>query len=584
MVTQVLKKEAGNMLPRPVRTMHRRGILRIALVLVTALILLCVRLGDLMLAKSEHYKELAYDLHTRERQLKAMRGEIQDRNGKVLAANRTVCTISVIHSQIKDADEVVSALSETLKMQPKDVQKKVEKITAREIIKTNVEKKVGDAIREMDLAGVKVDEDYKRYYPFGSLASKVLGFTGADNQGIIGLEVSYDEVLKGIGGSILTYTDAAGIELKNTAEQRVEPIAGNTLRLTMDWNIQSFVTQVCLELMEEKQANEVSCIVMNPQNGEIYAMANVPEFDLNRPFELPEGTTCESEEMRQDLLNKMWRNANVSDTYEPGSTFKTVTAAAALEAGVVTFKDTFSCPGFYIVEDRRIRCHKVSGHGSETFLQGIQNSCNPVFIQVGLRLGAERFYSYFEQFELLEKTGIDLPGEARTIMHDPKKIGEVELATISFGQSFQLTTLRLLTTISSFVNGGHTVVPHFGMAISSFDGTRTQKIAYPQGTHVLDEAVSAQMRECLESVVAEGGGNKAYIEGYRIGGKTATSEKLPRGTGKYISSFVGFAPADEPQVIIIMTVDEPQGIYYGGTIVAPKVKKIFENILPYLNL
>lgn len=572
------------MLPRPVRTMHRRGILRIALVLVTALILLCVRLGDLMLAKSEHYKELAYDLHTRERQLKAMRGEIQDRNGKVLAANRTVCTISVIHSQIKDADEVVSALSETLKMQPKDVQKKVEKITAREIIKTNVEKKVGDAIREMDLAGVKVDEDYKRYYPFGSLASKVLGFTGADNQGIIGLEVSYDEVLKGIGGSILTYTDAAGIELKNTAEQRVEPIAGNTLLLTMDWNIQSFVTQVCLELMEEKQANEVSCIVMNPQNGEIYAMANVPEFDLNRPFELPEGTTCESEEMRQDLLNKMWRNANVSDTYEPGSTFKTVTAAAALEAGVVTFKDTFSCPGFYIVEDRRIRCHKVSGHGSETFLQGIQNSCNPVFIQVGLRLGAERFYSYFEQFELLEKTGIDLPGEARTIMHDPKKIGEVELATISFGQSFQLTTLRLLTTISSFVNGGHTVVPHFGMVISSFDGTSTQKIAYPQGTQVLDEAVSAQMRECLESVVAEGGGNKAYIEGYRIGGKTATSEKLPRGTGKYISSFVGFAPADEPQVIIIMTVDEPQGIYYGGTIVAPKVKKIFENILPYLNL
>ena len=572
------------MLPRPVRTMHRRGILRIALVLVTALILLCVRLGDLMLAKSEHYKELAYDLHTRERQLKAMRGEIQDRNGKVLAANRTVCTISVIHSQIKDADEVVSALSETLKMQPKDVQKKVEKITAREIIKTNVEKKVGDAIREMDLAGVKVDEDYKRYYPFGSLASKVLGFTGADNQGIIGLEVSYDEVLKGIGGSILTYTDAAGIELKNTAEQRVEPIAGNTLRLTMDWNIQSFVTQVCLELMEEKQANEVSCIVMNPQNGEIYAMANVPEFDLNRPFELPEGTTCESEEMRQDLLNKMWRNANVSDTYEPGSTFKTVTAAAALEAGVVTFNDTFSCPGFYIVEDRRIRCHKVSGHGSETFLQGIQNSCNPVFIQVGLRLGAERFYSYFEQFELLEKTGIDLPGEARTIMHDPKKIGEVELATISFGQSFQLTTLRLLTTISSFVNGGHTVVPHFGMAISSFDGTSTQNIAYPQGTQVLDEAVSAQMRECLESVVAEGGGNKAYIEGYRIGGKTATSEKLPRGTGKYISSFVGFAPADEPQVIIIMTVDEPQGIYYGGTIVAPKVKKIFENILPYLNL
>ena len=542
------------------------------------------RMIYLMVFDAEYYQKKAEDLHERERKIKAARGEIIDTNGTVLATNRTVCTISVIHSQIKEPETVIKKLSKCLGMEEAEVRKRVEKVSSMERIKTNVDKETGDKIREMELAGVKVDEDFKRYYPYNELASKVLGFTGADNQGIIGLEVSYDEVLKGIGGSILTYTDAAGIELKNTAEQRVEPIAGNTLRLTMDWNIQSFVTQVCLELMEEKQANEVSCIVMNPQNGEIYAMANVPEFDLNHPFELPEGTVCESEEMRQDLLNNMWRNANVSDTYEPGSTFKTVTAAAALEAGVVTFQDTFSCPGFYIVEDRRIRCHKVSGHGSETFLQGIQNSCNPVFIQVGLRLGAERFYSYFEQFELLKKTGIDLPGEARTIMHDPKKIGEVELATISFGQSFQLTTLRLLTTISSFVNGGHTVVPHFGMAISSFDGTSTQKIAYPQGTQVLDEAVSAQMRECLESVVAEGGGNKAYIEGYRIGGKTATSEKLPRGTGKYISSFVGFAPADDPQVIIIMTVDEPQGIYYGGTIVAPKVKKIFENILPYLNL
>ncbi len=570
--------------PRPVRTMHRRGILRISLAIGVALVYLCVRLGDLMLVQSSHYQDLAYDLHTRERQLKAMRGEIQDRNGKVLAANRTVCTISLIHSQIKDTDAVVAALSDALDMDADAVRKKAEKITAREIVRTNVKKSVGDAIRELDLAGVKVDEDYKRYYPFGSLASKVLGFTGADNQGIIGLEVSYDEVLQGINGSILTYTDAAGIELENTAEQRVEPIAGNTLRLTLDWNIQSFVTQVCYEVMEEKQAKEVSCIVMNPQNGEIYAMANVPEFDLNHPFELPEGTYYENEQQRQDLLNQMWRNANVSDTYEPGSTFKTVTAAAALEAGVVTFQDTFSCPGFYIVEDRRIRCHKVSGHGGETFLQGIQNSCNPVFIQVGLRLGADRFYSYFEQFELLKKTGVDLPGEARTIMHDPAKIGEVELATISFGQSFQLTTLRLITTISSFINGGHTVVPHLGMAVMSFDGTSTQKIAYGDGTQVLDAAVSAQMRECLESVVAEGGGKKAYIEGYRIGGKTATSEKLPRGTGKYISSFVGFAPADNPQVIAIMTVDEPQGIYYGGTIVAPQVKKIFENILPYLDL
>ena len=579
-----LTRQKEGALPRPVRTMHRRGILCVALALGAALVYLCVRLGNLMLVQSSHYQDLAYDLHTRERQLKAMRGEIQDRNGKVLAANRTVCTISLIHSQIKDTDAVVAALSDALDMDADAVRKKAEKITAREIVKTNVEKSVGDAIREFDLAGVKVDEDYKRYYPFGSLASKVLGFTGADNQGIIGLEVSYDEVLQGINGSILTYTDAAGIELENTAEQRVEPIAGNTLRLTLDWNIQSFVTQVCYEVMEEKQAKEVSCIVMNPQNGEIYAMANVPEFDLNHPFELPEDAYYENEQQRQDLLNQMWRNANVSDTYEPGSTFKTVTAAAALEAGVVTFQDTFSCPGFYIVEDRRIRCHKVSGHGGETFLQGIQNSCNPVFIQVGLRLGAERFYSYFEQFELLKKTGVDLPGEARTIMHNPEKIGEVELATISFGQSFQLTTLRLITTISSFINGGYTVVPHLGMAIMSFDGTSTQKIGYPQGTQVLDEAVSAQMRECLESVVAEGGGKKAYIEGYRIGGKTATSEKLPRGTGKYISSFVGFAPADHPQVIAIMTVDEPQGIYYGGTIVAPQVKKIFENILPYLDL
>ncbi len=572
------------MLPRPVRTMHRRGILRISLAIGAALVYLCVRLGDLMLVQSAHYQELAYDLHTRERQLKAMRGEIQDRNGKVLAANQTVCTISLIHSQIRDIDAVVTALSDVLSMDADAVRKKAEKITAREIIKTNVEKSVGDAIRELDLAGVKVDEDYKRYYPFGSLASKVIGFTGADNQGIIGLEVFYDEVLQGINGSILTYTDAAGIELENTAEQRVDPIAGNTLRLTLDWNIQSFVTQVCYEAMEEKEAKEVSCIVMNPQSGEIYAMVNVPEFDLNAPFELPEGTYYEDEQQRQALLNRMWRNANVSDTYEPGSTFKTVTAAAALEAGVVTFQDTFSCPGFFIVEDRRIRCHKVSGHGSETFLQGIQNSCNPVFIQVGLRLGAEHFYSYFEQFELLKKTGVDLPGEALTIMHNPEKIGEVELATISFGQSFQLTTLRLITTISSFINGGHTIVPHLGMAVMSFDGTSTQKIAYSDGTQVLDESVSTQMRECLESVVAEGGGQKAYIEGYRIGGKTATSEKLPRGTGKYISSFVGFAPADDPQVIALMTIDEPQGIYYGGTIVAPQVKKIFENILPYLDL
>lgn len=570
--------------PRPVRTMHRKGILRICLVICGILLFLAVRLGQLMLVKSKHYQELAYNLHTRERQLKAMRGEILDRNGKVLAANRTVCTVSLIHSQITNTDQVVAALSKELGMGEEEVRKKAEKVTAREILKTNVEKETGDRIRALDLDGVKVDEDYKRYYPFGSLASKVLGFTGADNQGIIGMEVTYDELLQGINGSILTFTDAAGIELENTAEQRVEPVAGNSLQVTLDWNIQSYVTQVCYEVMEEKEAKEVSCIVMNPQNGEIYAMVNVPEFDLNDPFALPEGSEGLGAQEKQDLLNQIWRNANVSDTYEPGSTFKTVTAAAALDAGAVTFQDTFSCPGYYIVEDRRIRCHKVGGHGGETFLQGIQNSCNPVFIQVGLRLGAQRFYSYFEQFHLLEKTGIDLPGEAVTIMHRPEDIGDVELATVSFGQSFQLTTLRLITTISSFINGGRTIVPHLGLAVLSADGTSVKKLDFSSSEQVLEESVSELMRQCLESVVAEGGGKKAYIEGYRIGGKTATSEKLPRGTSKYISSFVGFAPADDPSVIAIMTVDEPTGVYYGGTIVAPQVRKIFENILPYLGI
>ena len=523
------------------RTYQRQSMGLVFFLFVLVLLTLLGRLFYLMIGKADYYGVQAKELHERERKIKAERGEIKDCHGNVLAANRSVSTISVIHSQMKEPERVITLLSKELMLDEKEVRKKVEKVSLREKIKSNVDKETSDRIRNYKLAGVTVDEDYKREYRYDSLASKVLGFTGGDNQGIIGLEVSYEKYLKGLDGSILTMTTAYGTEIENGAEDRIEPVAGWTLNTSLDLPVMEYTDQLANYLLKKKQAKSVDIIVMNPQNGEIYAMANVPEFDLNRPFELPEGTTCESEEMRQDLLNKMWRNANVSDTYEPGSTFKTVTAAAALEAGVVTFNDTFSCPGFYIVEDRRIRCHKVSGHGSETFLQGIQNSCNPVFIQVGLRLGAERFYSYFEQFELLEKTGIDLPGEARTIMHDPKKIGEVELATISFGQSFQLTTLRLLTTISSFVNGGHTVVPHFGMAISSFDGTSTQKIAYPQGTHVLDEAVSAQMRECLESVVAEGGGNKAYIEGYRIGGKTATSEKLPRGTGKYISSFVGLS-------------------------------------------
>ena len=564
---------------------NRRKIYFTCIAIVMTAVFLMGRLAYLMVAKADYYNRAATGLHERERSIKAPRGRIYDRNGNILADNKAVCSVSVIHSQIEDEEAVIQVLNEYLDKGESEIRKKVTKVSSRELIATNVAKETGDQIRELNVAGIKVDEDYKRYYPYSSLASKVLGFTGADNQGIIGLEIKYDKYLKGTDGLILTPTDSRGVEQEKALEQRVEPVSGNSLTTSIDVNIQKYSEQIAYNALKAKQANYVSIIVMNPNNGEILAMVNAPEFDLNNPYKLIYETDNNiSAKEKQKLLNKMWRNANVSDTYEPGSTFKTVTAAAALEAGVVTFNDTFSCPGFYIVEDRRIRCHKVSGHGSETFLQGIQNSCNPVFIQVGLRLGAERFYSYFEQFELLEKTGIDLPGEARTIMHDPKKIGEVELATISFGQSFQLTTLRLLTTISSFVNGGHTVVPHFGMAISSFDGTSTQKIAYPQGTHVLDEAVSAQMRECLESVVAEGGGNKAYIEGYRIGGKTATSEKLPRGTGKYISSFVGFAPADEPQVIIIMTVDEPQGIYYGGTIVAPKVKKIFENILPYLNV
>ena len=444
---------------------------------------------------------------------------------------------------------------------------------------------MADSTEGKNIKGVWFEDSYIRKYPLGTFASDVVGFASATNGGELGIESQYDEELTGTNGTTYSYVDE-GLEVTETQKNAVD---GNNIVTTLDYNVQSIIEKCILEYNEEKPSKNTAVVVADPSNGEILGMASYPTFNLNDPRKLTGMYTDEeikdmSDEEYRNNLYSLWTNYCVSESYEPGSTFKTVTAAAALEAGVVTFKDTFSCPGFYIVEDRRIRCHKVSGHGSETFLQGIQNSCNPVFIQVGLRLGAERFYSYFEQFELLEKTGIDLPGEARTIMHDPKKIGEVELATISFGQSFQLTTLRLLTTISSFVNGGHTVVPHFGMAISSFDGTSTQKIAYPQGTQVLDEAVSAQMRECLESVVAEGGGNKAYIEGYRIGGKTATSEKLPRGTGKYISSFVGFAPADEPQVIIIMTVDEPQGIYYGGTIVAPKVKKIFENILPYLNL
>ncbi len=542
------------------------------------------RLGYLMLVKSDYYNKLAEELHTRERSIKAERGGIYDANGILIADNRTVCTISVIYNQMTDREEVIRVLSSELGLEQEEVRKKVEKYSAREIIKTNVDKSVGDAIREYDLDGVKVDEDYKRYYPYGSLASKVLGFTGSDNQGIIGLEVEYEEILKGVDGKILTLTDAAGIEVDDAPEDRVEPIAGNDLYLSLDLNIQTYVEQEALKIMEEKQAKQVSVILMNPKNGEILAMVNVPEFDLNDSFSLPEDQETLTGQERQDALNKMWRNFNINDTYEPGSIFKTITAAAALDSGTVTLEDTFSCPGFYIVEDRRIRCHKVGGHGGETFLQGIMNSCNPVFIQVGLRMGVDTFYDYFRQLKVLEKTGVDLPGEAGTIMHNPENMGEVELATVSFGQSFQLTPLRLLTTICSIVNGGTTVTPHFGVEVHSADGETVKKLNYSQGERVLPESTSETMRYALEKVVSEGGGNNAYIEGYSIGGKTATSEKLPRGTGKYISAFMGFAPAEDPQVIGLITIDEPVGMYYGGIIAAPVMAEIFDNVLPYLGI
>lgn len=569
-----------------IKTHHRTGIVILVCLILAAGAGLIGRLAYLMIVQSDHYNELAEELHTRERRIKAARGSIYDAKGTVIATNRTVCTISVIHSQIADPDAVIRTLSQELDLSEETVKKKVETYSAREIIKTNVDKEIGDQIREYNLAGVKVDEDYKRYYPYDSLASKVLGFTGSDNQGIIGLEVSYEDVLKGEDGRILTLTDAKGSEVDTAAEDRIEPIAGNDLRLSLDVNIQMYAEQTALKVMEQKQAKQVSVIIMNPSNGEIMGMVNVPEFNLNDPFTLPEGISTEGldTQKKQELLNQMWRNSITNDTYEPGSTFKTITAAAALEEGVVTMNDTFSCPGYYVVEDRRIRCHKVSGHGGETFLQGTMNSCNPVFIQVGLRLGIDNFYKYFKQLKILEKTGVDLPGEAGTIMHNPDNMGEVELATVSFGQSFQLTPLRLLTTISSIINGGRTITPHFGVEVMNPDGSEVKKLNYPGGEQILSEKTSETMRYMLEQVVAEGGGVKAKIDGYAIGGKTATSEKLPRGTGKYISSFVGFAPADNPQVIAIITIDEPVGVYYGGTIAAPAVKEIFENILPYLGI
>lgn len=568
------------------KTFHKKKILVVFLAAFILILYLIGRLVYLMVFDAEYYQQKAEDLHERERDIKAARGEIIDRNGTVLATNRTVCTISVIHSQIENPEKVIEKLSEFLEMDADQVRKKVEKISSIERIQSNVDKRTGDKIRNLGLAGVKVDEDFKRYYPYNELASKVLGFTGGDNQGIVGLEVKYEKYLKGINGKILTTTDARGIELDGVAEDRLEPEAGNTLRISLDYTMQKYALQMAEKVRTEKQADKVGIILMNPQNGEIYAMVNVPEFDLNQPFMLNNEETGENltDEQRQDALNQMWRNGCINDTYEPGSTFKIITASAGLEEGAVHLTDQFSCPGYKVVEDRRIRCHKVGGHGAENFVQGIQNSCNPVFIEVGLRIGVDRFFDYFRQFGLMDLTGVDIPGEAGTIMHKKENVGQVELATISFGQSFQITPIQLATTVSALVNGGRRVTPHFGMEVLSAEGKKVKTFRYNAKKHIVSEKTSQTMRELLESVVAEGSGKNAYVEGYRIGGKTATSQTLPRSANKYISSFVGFAPADDPQILGMCVIYNPQGVYYGGTIAAPVIEKIFENILPYLGI
>lgn len=564
-------------------TQHRKRTAVLFFLLCLCMAGLAGRLVYLMVYRSDYYSRMAEELHQRERSIKAARGRIIDATGTVIATNRTVCTISVIYNQVEDREQVIRILSEELGMDEGKVRKRVEKRSSREIISTNVDKEIGDRIRNFHLAGVKVDEDYRRYYPYDSLASRVLGFTGGDNQGIIGLEVVYEEWLKGMNGMILTQADAAGVEIENAFEDRIEPVPGHDLYISLDMNIQQYAQQAAYETMERKGAKQVSVIVMNPQNGELMAMVNAPEFHLNDPFTLTEPYIGEGEN-KQELLNRMWRNPAINDTYEPGSTFKIITAAAGLEAGAVRLKDRFSCPGFRIVEDRKIRCHKTGGHGGETFLQGVMNSCNPVFIDVGQRLGVEKYYYYFEQFGLKEKTGIDLPGEAGTIMHKKENMGLVELATVSFGQSFQITPIQLITTAASIINGGNRMTPHFAVRAVSKDQTSVHCFSWPVKEHIVSEETSASMRYILEQVVAEGSGKKAAIEGYRIGGKTATSEKLPRSLKKYISSFIGFAPADDPRVIALITIDEPQGVYYGGTIAAPVIADLFKNILPYLGI
>ncbi len=568
------------------KTYNKRKILVVFVCAAAVILALVGRLVYLMVFDAEYYQKKAEDLHERERDIKAARGEILDAKGEVLATNKTVCTISVIHSQVREPEKVVKALAEALEMDEDTVRRKVEKVSSMERIKTNVEKATGDTIRNMELDGVKVDEDFKRYYPHNELASKVLGFTGGDNQGIIGLEVKYEKYLKGVDGTILTTTDARGIELEGVAEDRLEPKAGNTLQISLDYNIQMYAQQMAEKVMEEKQAEKVGILLMNPQNGEILAMVNVPEFDLNDPFTLNTGEDSENmpDDKKQDALNQMWRNGCINDTYEPGSTFKIITASACLEAGAGKLEDQFSCPGYRVVEDRKIRCHKVGGHGGETFIQGIQNSCNPVFIDIGLRLGVEDFYHYFRQFGLMDMTGVDLPGEAGTIMHKKENVGLVELATMSFGQSFQVTPMQMATTVSSLVNGGRRVTPHFGVRVLDSEGKEVEKFRYEEKKNIVSEETSATMRMLLESVVSEGSGKNAYIEGYEIGGKTATSQTLPRSANRYISSFIGFAPADDPQVLGMCVIYDPQGVYYGGTIAAPVVRNIFESILPYLGI
>ncbi len=561
------------------KTAYRKKIMIFMIVVLAMVLFLVGRLVYLMVFCSEYYGKKAEDLHERERDIKAARGEIIDRNGVVLAENKTVCTISVIHSQIKEPELVIAMLTKELEMDEAEVRKRVEKVSSIERIKTNVDKETGDAIRAYGYAGVKIDEDYKRYYPYDSLASKVLGFTGGDNQGIVGLEVKYDKYLQGTNGKILTLTDARGVEIENAGERRQDPVDGNDLHISLDYNIQKYAEQAAKKAMEEHGAERVSVLMMNPQNGEILAMVNVPEFNLNEPF-CVDGETVTN----QDKLNAMWRNGCINDTYEPGSTFKIITASAALEEGVVTLEDKFNCPGYKMVEDRKIRCHKVGGHGAEDFTHAIMNSCNPVFIELGLRLGSEKYYSYFKQFGLLQKTDVDLPGEAATIMHNPKNIGQVELATISFGQSFQITPIQLATTVSSLINGGKRITPHLGISVTDEEGKEVKKFQYDVQEGIVSEKTSETMRGLLEKVVSEGGGNKAAIKGYQIGGKTATSQTLPRSANKYISSFIGFAPADNPQVLTLLIIHDPKGVYYGGTIAAPVVKDIYENILPYLGI